>query len=75
MPYCPNCNTALEAVKQSASSPLNEEQFASIRAGDYFCAVCVCPEAERRGNTTYRYFWKHEVRDNIHPFTIPKNAG
>lgn len=63
MRYCPTCGNMLDAVRQSSNSPLNSEQFGSIRAGDYYCPVCVCPEEERRGKTAYRYFWKWEVED------------
>ncbi len=57
-PNCPQCNQVLYKVRQSPNSPLNSEQFASIRAGDWYCKTCKGNEAER---TKYKYFWDKDL--------------
>lgn len=71
---CPECKNELFPVLQDRSSPLNYEQFESVRAGDYYCENCT----GSRGNSGYRYFWKKElIKQNpsrrwrrIIPFTV-----
>ncbi len=55
--FCPDCKRPLEKVEQAYGSMLNEDQFASVRAGDYFCRHCT----GSRGRTGYRYFWLKET--------------
>ncbi len=55
---CPDCGKPLEKVRQSATSPLNAEQFDAMKAGDFFCDACPSNE---RGNAQLRYFWKREL--------------
>ena len=57
-PVCPGCGGALQVVRQSATSPLNREQFDAAKAGDYFCDKC---PSNDRGNRPFRYFWKSEL--------------
>jgi hypothetical protein len=54
---CPECGQPLLRVRRSASSPLNEEQFDAVKAGDYVCEVC----RGTRGKSGMRYYWKHEI--------------
>jgi hypothetical protein len=56
-PVCPVCKRPLAKVEQDPGSMLNEYQFASVRAGDYFCRHCT----GSRGRTGYRYFWLKET--------------
>jgi uncharacterized protein YbaR (Trm112 family) len=58
---CPECRNPLEEVKYNSSSVLNEEQFMSIRAGDYYCKNC----NGTRGKTGYKYFWKRELENLV----------
>ena len=55
---CPKCGGKLNLVTQSSKSPLNEEQFDSIKAGDYYCDKC---EGDRGKKTRHRYYWKREL--------------
>lgn len=57
-PKCPLCKNELQPVLQERGSVLNEDQFAAVRAGDYYCTRC--PD-NGRGNTGYRYFWAREL--------------
>ncbi len=56
---CPDCNNKLEKVIQSENSPLNKEQFDSVRAGDYFCRIC----PGTRGKSGFRYYWGYELKN------------
>jgi hypothetical protein len=55
--FCPDCKRPLEKVEQAYGSMLNEDQFDSVKAGDYFCRHCT----GIRGRTGYRYFWLKET--------------
>lgn len=57
--YCPKCGLELIPVVQSFNSPLNREQFESVKAGDYYCLNC----KGNRGNTGYRYYWEKELKN------------
>ena len=37
---CPCCNLELQEVIQSLDSLLNEYQWESVKAGDYYCINC-----------------------------------
>lgn len=54
---CPQCRHPLEVVTQDSGSMLNVDQFASVKAGDYFCRRCT----GSRGRTGYRYYWLKET--------------
>lgn len=54
---CPRCGGKLKPVTQDPGSPLNEEQFASVRAGDYYCEACTGTEAR----TGYKYWWESDL--------------
>lgn len=59
---CPKCGELLYIVRES-SGYLNEEQFDSIRAGDYYCKSC----KGNRGKSGYRYYWENELnKGNIY---------
>ena len=55
---CPACGNALRLVKQSENSPLNEYQFDSVKAGDYYCEKCTGDQAQ---GSTFRYWWTREL--------------
>lgn len=54
---CPFCQGPLRPVLQPAGSMLNQDQFAAIRAGDYYCVQCKGEQSA----TGFRYFWRHEL--------------
>ena len=54
---CPVCNIQLMEVRQAEGSLLNEQQWAAVRAGDYYCQNCP-PDKDMR----YKYWWKKEVK-------------
>lgn len=56
-PACPACGNALHRVRQERGGMLNVEQFDSVKAGDWYCDVCVSDQA-RSG---HRYFWNREL--------------
>jgi hypothetical protein len=56
-PACPECARPLQKVRKASSSPLNDEQFDAVRAGDWFCEH----HTNGRGNTSYAYYWNREV--------------
>jgi len=56
---CPECGNPLLKVFPSAFSPLNQEQFDSIKAGDF---VCKSGCKGTRGNNGLRYYWKYELQ-------------
>ena len=58
MPDCPKCGEPLQRVEQAYPKMLNDDQFASVRAGDWFCLAC----KGDRGKSGYRYFWERELR-------------
>jgi len=55
---CRTCGSVLEPLIQPPNSPLNEEQWASGRAGDYLCPVC--PD-NGRGTLPGCYLWEQET--------------
>ncbi len=55
---CPRCGGPLIAVRQSANSPLNADQFDAVKAGDYYCPSC---PSNDRGHTPLCYWWEHEL--------------
>lgn len=57
-PLCPICAKPLEAVRYNPDSMLNEDQFASVRAGDWVCSTC--PD-NGRGWSGLCYWWSHEL--------------
>jgi hypothetical protein len=54
---CPKCGKPLTRVRQREPKMLNDDQFDSIKAGDYFCAGC----NGDRGKRGLLYFWEHEL--------------
>lgn len=56
-PLFPKCRRKLYRVRKPSSSPLNDEQFDAIRAGDWYCEC----HSNGRGNTQFAYFWDREV--------------
>lgn len=59
-PKCPQCGGPLTIVKKPPGSPWNDDQFDSMKAGDFLCPVC--PDNQRAKNGKC-YWWKHEVHD------------
>jgi hypothetical protein len=55
---CPDCNSALQRVRQDEYSMLNSEQFDAVKAGDWFCTRC---PSDGKARTGYRYFWNHDL--------------
>ncbi len=61
VPNCPECDCPLRPVEQADHGMLNDEQFASIRAGDWYCNKCTGP----RGKSGHRYYWNRELTGEI----------
>lgn len=59
---CDRCGGPLKAVLQSATSPLNAEQFDSAKAGDFYCEKY---PGNGRGHAPFRYFWKSELERQV----------
>lgn len=57
-PKCPQCGGVLYKVCRGSGSYLNDEQFESCRAGDYYCDKC---PSNGRGNTDACYWWNREL--------------
>ena len=55
---CPQCGTRLSPVRQSYSSPLNEDQFNASKAGDWYCPEC---PSNDRGKSGLCYWWESEL--------------
>jgi hypothetical protein len=53
---CPGCGGNLKRVPNS--NWLNEDQYASCKAGDWFCEIC--PD-NGRGQSGLCYWWSAEV--------------
>jgi hypothetical protein len=66
---CPACGMPLRRVRY-AGGYLNEEQFDSIRAGDWYCIAPACT-GPKRGNTAYSYWWNRE----LNAATVPNAAS
>ena len=60
---CPKCDTPLLKVKQKSGSPLNADQFDSIKAGDWYCTEC--PGNGRGVQEDVAYFWEREVKQAL----------
>jgi hypothetical protein len=54
---CPDCGKPLLEVQYPPGSYLNEDQWRSIRAGDYYCVFCRSAQAL----SGYRYFWARDL--------------
>ena len=54
---CPMCGAQLDKVRNPAGSMLNDDQFDSVKAGDWHCTSCT----NDRGRTG-AYFWDKEVK-------------
>lgn len=61
---CPQCGSGLRVVRNPAGSVLNDDQFDSVRAGDYYCENCKGNEAK----SGYKYWWKKDLEQQ------PKSA-
>lgn len=59
MANCPKCNGVLERVPPS--NWLNADQYAAVKAGDWFCETC--PDNER-GASGLCYWWDSEVEEH-----------
>ena len=58
LPKCLQCGQELRRVMQSADSPLNQDQFDSVKAGDWYCDHCIGGEAKE---TRHKYWWNSEL--------------
>ena len=58
-PSCPQCQAPLCPVTYPSDSFLNEDQWRSLRNGDYYCKHC---PPERPLPQRYRYYWAHELQ-------------
>lgn len=56
-PTCPTCGGPLHEVLYPGGA-LNREQWASVRAGDWWCATCPDNGRGRSG----AYWWAHELQ-------------
>lgn len=54
---CPKCGGPLKECPRR-SNWLNDDQYASVKAGDYFCETC--PDNDR-GKSGLCYWWEHEL--------------
>lgn len=66
---CPNCNRPLHPVTYPGGSMLNEDQWASQRAGDWYCDRC--PPNSRSRRNDRRYYWSHELAITTTPDRLP----
>lgn len=57
VPVCPQCRGMLHKVRNEGGS-LNDDQFASVKAGDWYCTSC---PSNDRGKTGFCYWWDREV--------------
>lgn len=57
-PNCPLCGGQLEKVRYPSDSYMNEDQFNSVKAGDWYCSKCKSDKA----SSGYAYFWDSEVK-------------
>lgn len=55
---CPQCGGSVEKVRYPSDSMLNEYQWDSVRAGDWYCQKC---PPNNRSNTKLCYWWDDEV--------------
>lgn len=64
--HCPQCDTELEVIRQSSSSPLNSDQWDAVKAGDYCCHKC--PPNKETNSGKFYYLWTWEVTKR--PFAL-----
>jgi hypothetical protein len=68
---CPKCGKPLTRVRQREPKMLNDEQFDSMKAGDYVCeAGC----KGNRGISGLLYFWEHELANKSLELDRQKDA-
>lgn len=58
-PRCPGCGGTLVEVARH-SKWLNDDQYASVKAGDWMCDTC---PNNGRGKNPVCYWWDHEVEE------------
>ena len=59
--YCPNCGGILKPVVKDRDW-MNDDQFDSVKAGDYYCTAC----KGERAVSGHRYYWKRELLEKRH---------
>ena len=59
---CPQCKEPLQKVPPSKW--LNEDQYATVKAGDWFCTAC---PSNNRGAVPLCYWWDSEVQSRTEP--------
>lgn len=57
---CPQCGNPLYRVLNPSFSMLNDEQFAAVRAGDWYCSECKSDAAA----SGYKYYWDEDLPKN-----------
>jgi hypothetical protein len=57
---CPDCKRPLQKVRYPGGY-LNEDQWDSMRAGDWFCEECPSLPVTKK----YRYFWNRDLRPTL----------
>lgn len=67
-PRCPGCTGVVKPVCYNGGY-LNEEQWASQRAGDWYCEVC--PPNDRSERNKFAYWWDQEVAHKPQPDHAP----
>jgi len=65
---CPKCGYPLIKVVKSDWSMLNEEQFRTMKAGDYVCEAGCKGD---RGKSGLRYYWERELSNKLLNFDRP----
>jgi hypothetical protein len=53
---CPSCGGELRRVRNN-SAYLNDEQFDSVKAGDWYCSTC----RGDKGKSGFLYFWDDDL--------------
>ncbi len=56
---CPECEKPLKEVTYPSGSMLNEDQWSSQKAGDFYCDSCPGDEAK----SGHKYYWKKELEE------------
>jgi hypothetical protein len=59
-PPCPKCKVPLAEVPRHSRS-LNDDQYAAVKAGDWYCTTC--PD-NGRGTTGFCYWTDAEIEAN-----------
>ena len=67
---CPLCDKPLDRV-YNTGGVLNDEQFDSVRAGDFYCSNCSGAEAK----TGYKYWWSFELQRRVETCARCKRAA